>query len=205
MGVSIMLVKIAETKLETLFGEFNEALYYNGQKESIALYMGDIHDGEDILCRVHSSCLSAHVFNSTQCDCREQFAAAQKEIQKVGKGIIIWLDQEGKGNGHYALIKSSEKKSEGLFQTDAYEAIGFQKDARDFTPAAEILKDLGVKSIVMMTNNPNKTSTLEEHGIRVNGIHPLTIEPDPNNKKLIHALLGKIHAGHSINFKDLKE
>ena len=90
-----MVIKLAETNLETLFGTFTEVLYYNGQKEFIALYQGDIAYNGNVLCRVHSSCLSAHVFNSTQCDCREQFAAAQYEIQKAGKGILIWMDQEG--------------------------------------------------------------------------------------------------------------
>lgn len=197
-----MVVRIAQTQLETLFGEFTEVLYYNGQKESVALYMGDIKGGEDVLCRVHSSCLSAHVFNSTQCDCREQFAAAQREIQKVGRGVIIWLDQEGKANGHFALLKSSELKNKGVFQTDAYEAIGFQKDARDFTQAAEILQDLEVKSIVMMTNNPNKIETLTCHGVAVTGTLPLVIEPDPNNKKLKQALLGKMKVGHKIDIKN---
>lgn len=194
-----MVIRIAEGTLETLFGNFLEVLYYNGQKESVALCMGDISDGENVLCRVHSSCLSAHVFNSTQCDCREQFAAAQKEIQKVGRGVIIWLDQEGKGNGHYALLQSGKLKDKGVFQTDAYEAIGFQKDARDFTPAAEILADLGVKSIVMMTNNPDKVETLTRHGVNVTGTKALIIDPDPNNLKLKHALLGKMKAGHKLD------
>lgn len=194
-----MIVRIAETKLETLFGEFTEVLYYNGQKESVALYMGEIADGTDVLCRVHSSCLSAHVFNSIQCDCREQFAAAQREIQKNGRGVIIWLDQEGKANGHFALLKSSQLKDEGVFQTDAYETIGFKKDARDFTVAAEILADLKVKSIRMMTNNPDKIKTMTQHGVEVTGILPLCIEPDPDNKKMKQALLGKVRVGHKID------
>lgn len=197
-----MVTRIAEGTLSTLFGDFREVLYYNGQKESVALCMGDISDGTDVLCRVHSSCLSAHVFNSIQCDCREQFAAAQREIQKAGRGVIVWLDQEGKGNGHYALLQSSKKKEEGLFQTDAYEAIGFRADARDFTQAAEILEDLGVKSIIMMTNNPEKVKTLTDHGVAVNGTLPLEITPDSENKKLQQALLGKIKVGHKIKFSD---
>lgn len=196
-----MVVRIAEGTLETLFGKFLEVLYYNGQKESVALCMGDISNGENVLCRVHSSCLSAHVFNSTQCDCREQFAAAQKEIQKVGRGVIIWLDQEGKANGHFALLQSGRLKDKGMFQTDAYEAIGFQKDARDFTPAAEILKDLGVRSIVMMTNNPNKVETLTRHGVIVTGTQALNIEPDPSNVRLKQALLGKMNVGHRLDYR----
>lgn len=199
-----MIAKIATGKLQTLFGEFTEVLYYNGQKECVALCMGNIQDGENVLCRVHSSCLSAHVFNSTECDCREQFAAAQNKIQEANKGIIIWLDQEGKANGHYALLQSIAKKKEGLYQTDAYEAIGFQKDARDYTVAAEILSDLGVKSIIMLTNNPEKVSTLENHGVKVNGICPLEVVPDSNNELLKQTLLGKASVGHNINPKNWK-
>lgn len=194
-----MVIKLAETNLETLSGTFTEVLYYNGQKEFIALYQGDIAYNGNVLCRVHSSCLSAHVFNSTQCDCREQFAAAQHEIQKAGKGIIIWMDQEGKSNGHFALMKTTLLKNQGIYQTDAYEALGFQKDARDFTPAAEILSDLKVKSIILMTNNPNKVKTLTSHGITITDTHPLIIEPDPQNTRLKHALLGKMKVGHQIH------
>ncbi|MEQ8811226.1 MAG: GTP cyclohydrolase [Imperialibacter sp.] len=155
-----MIVKMAEGNLKTKFGEYHEVLYYDGQKESIALVMGDVKDGEEVLCRVHSSCLFGHAFNSIECDCREQMETSQQLIQKEGKGIVIWLEQEGKGNGHFALLKSVEHKRKGVKQADAYEAVGFKRDARDFRAAAEILKDLGVKSIRMITGNANKTETL---------------------------------------------
>ncbi|GAB3957868.1 hypothetical protein GCM10028805_51400 [Spirosoma harenae] len=162
-----MIVKLAEGDLKTKFGEFHEILFYDGQKESIALVMGDVSDEENVLCRVHSSCLFGHVFNSIECDCREQMEISQQLIQKAGKGIVIWLDQEGKGNGHFALLKSVEYKRVGLAQADAYEAVGFQRDARNYASAAEILKELGVKSICMLTDNPRKVETLTKHGIRV--------------------------------------
>ncbi|MBK8192396.1 MAG: GTP cyclohydrolase II [Lewinellaceae bacterium] len=169
-----MIVKIAEGNLRTKYGEFREMLFYNGQKESVALIMGDVQDGEDILCRVHSSCLFGHAFNSIECDCREQMEVSQQLIQQEGRGIVIWLDQEGKGNGHYALLKSVEHKRRGLAQADAYEAAGFKRDARDYTPSAEILNALGVRSIRMLTNNPDKVDTLTRHGIRVTGTVPTT-------------------------------
>lgn len=165
-----MIVKLAEGNLKTKFGEYHEILFYNGQKESIALTMGDINDGESVLCRVHSSCIFGHNFNSIECDCREQMEISQQLIQKEGRGIIIWLEQEGKGNGHFALLKSVAHKRLGLAQADAYEAVGFKKDARDYTSAADILKELSVKSIRMLTNNPNKVETLTQHGINVIGI-----------------------------------
>jgi GTP cyclohydrolase II len=170
-----MIVKMAEGSLQTRFGDYQEILFHNGQKESIALVMGDIKDAEGVLCRVHSSCLYGHVFNSIQCDCRQQMEISQQLIQKEGKGIIIWLDQEGKGNGHYALMKSAEHKERGLPQAQAYEAVGFKKDARDFTQAAEILHYIGIKSIRMLTDNSKKVETLTSHGVIVVGTQPVTL------------------------------
>ena len=101
-----MIIRLGTRELRTKFGTYKEILYYDGQKESIALVMGDVEDGENILCRVHSHCIGAHVFNSIECDCREQMEAAQAMIEKEGCGVIVWLDQEGKGNGHLALMQS---------------------------------------------------------------------------------------------------
>ena len=196
-----MITKIAEGNLKTKFGEYHEIMYYDGLKESFALVMGDIESEKDVLCRVHSSCIFAHHFNSIECDCREQMEMSQQIINKAGKGVIIWLDQEGKSNGHYALLKSAELKKQGMTQAEAFEATGFQKDARDFTKAAEILKDLGVKSICMMTNNPNKVETLAKHGIKVTGIREIIVEAG-DNKELKAYLKGKIKDGHSTTKLD---
>lgn len=170
-----MLVKLAEGNLKTKFGIYREILFYDGQKESIALIMGEVEGAAEVLCRVHSSCIFGHVFNSIECDCREQMEISQQLIQREGKGVIIWLDQEGKGNGHFALLKSVEHKRLGLSQGDAYEAVGFKKDARDYRNAAEILNELGVDSIRMLTGNPAKAETLSRHGIKVVGTMPTTM------------------------------
>jgi len=170
-----VIVKLAETNLKTKFGEYREILFYDGQKESFALVMGDVQSKENILCRVHSSCIFAHHFNSIECDCREQMEISQQLIQKEGSGIIIWLDQEGKSNGHLALLKSIEHKNKGLSQAEAYEAAGFKKDARDFSSAAKILKELQVDSIKMLTNNPKKVATLRLLGVKVNGTQPTVL------------------------------
>ena len=127
-----MIKRLAERELRTKFGTFTEVLYYDGRKESIAIVMGDVDGGEDILCRVHSHCVGAHLFNSIECDCREQMAAAQAAIQQEGRGIVIWLDQEAKGNGHLALIQSTPFKRAGDPQAIAYQKAGFRADARDF-------------------------------------------------------------------------
>lgn len=170
-----MIVQLAESQIKTKFGTFKEYLYHDGQRESHAIVMGDIKEGEEILCRVHSLCIYGHYFNSVECDCREQMENSQKLIEQAGKGIVIWLNQEGKGNGHFALMKSAEFKRQGVPQPEAYEKAGFQRDARDFTVAAEILKELGVKSIRMLTDNPKKVDTLTQHGIEVVGIQPTSL------------------------------
>src|SRR5688572_19505172 len=107
-----MIKRLAHRELKTKFGTFTEILYYDGRRESIAIMMGDVAGGDDILCRVHSHCIGAHVFSSVECTCREEMEAAQEMIRTDGRGVIIWLDQEGKGNGHLALIESIRFKKE---------------------------------------------------------------------------------------------
>jgi GTP cyclohydrolase II len=168
-----MIIRLAEGSLKTRFGEFNQILYYDGQKETIALVMGDVAGRENILCRVHSHCISAHIFNSIECDCREQMEAAQRLIQEAGRGIIIWLDQEGRNNGHLALLQSRKLKQEGVSQTDAYVKLGYSADARSYIRASEILRELNVQSITLMTNNPEKVSQLRNDGLIIAGIQRL--------------------------------
>ncbi|MEO9966207.1 MAG: GTP cyclohydrolase [Reichenbachiella sp.] len=170
-----MIVKLAEGPLKTKFGEFTEALYYDGQKESVVLMMGKLQDAEQVLCRVHSSCIFGHYFNSIACDCQEQMDISQQLIQRAGKGIIILLDQEGKGNGHFALLNSVKYKRQGMKQANAYEAAGFKKDNRNFSAAAKILKDIQVKSIRMLTDNPDKVNTLTQHGIVIDGVQEIRL------------------------------
>jgi len=162
-----MNIRLAERQIETRFGIFTEVLYNDGPCESIALVMGDVAGRENVFCRIHSACIGGHVFNSVECECADEMAAAQAAIQAAGKGVIIYLDQEGKGNGHLALMKSIPFKKAGMSQADAYVAAGFAADARDYRPAAEILADLGIKSVVLLTNNPAKAEDLRQHSIIV--------------------------------------
>jgi GTP cyclohydrolase II len=170
-----MLSQLAECELETRFGTFRKILFYDGQKESVALVMGQVKGKENILVRIHSSCISAHAFNSIECDCREQMATSQELIQKKKEGVIIWLEQEGKGNGHLALMKSIPFKKRGMKQAEAYEAAGFSSDARDFRPAVSIIKQLGVISVVLLTDNKRKEETLSQHGVRVSATRPIEL------------------------------
>jgi 3,4-dihydroxy 2-butanone 4-phosphate synthase/GTP cyclohydrolase II len=163
-------IRLAERALETKFGVFTEILYYDGQKESIALVKGDVAHGENVLCRIHSHCISAHVFNSIECTCREEMAAAQALIEEAGRGVIIWLDQEGKGNGHLALMKSIPFKKE-FGQAEAYVRAGYQRDARSYAAAAQILNDLKVRSITLISDSQKKADELRKASIDVTGLH----------------------------------
>lgn len=170
-----MIVQLAEGTIKTKYGLYREILYYDGIKESHALVMGQVSGKENVLVRVHSSCIFAHHFNSIECDCREQMAISQQLIEREGRGIVIWLDQEGKGNGHYALLNSLPLKKEGMSQANAYKTIGFKEDSRDFGAAAKILKKLEVTSVKMITSNINKTKTLTDLGIKVVGTQPTVL------------------------------
>ena len=161
-----MIKRLAVRNLETRFGTFEEVLYYDGQRESIALVMGEVAGEENVLCRIHSACIGGHVFNSVECECAAEMAAAQKAIQENGSGVIIYLEQDGKGNGHLALIESMRYKQE-FGQAEAYVRAGFSADARDYRPAAEILIELGVRSVVLLTSNPEKSSELERRSMIV--------------------------------------
>ena len=169
-----MIHKLGERELTTKYGTYREILYYDGQKESIAIVMGDVADGEDVLCRVHSHCIGAHVFNSIECTCREEMEAAQIAVQAEGRGVIIWLDQEGKGNGHLALIESIPFKKE-FGQAKAYEMAGYKADARSYTPAAQILADLKVRSIILLANSEGKADELRKESVSVSGIRALAV------------------------------
>jgi GTP cyclohydrolase II len=192
-----MIIRLAEGPLHTMFGTFREVLYDDGQQESIALVMGQVAQGQEIFCRVHSQCLAAHVFNSLECDCREQMVLAQALIEQHGCGLIIWLNQEGRGHGHLALMRSRELQAHGWSPTEAYLKLGYAADARQYTRAAEILGDLGVHSITLLTNNPQKAVHLQAAGILIAGTHPLAVDPG-TNERLRRRYAEKIQQGHRI-------
>lgn len=167
-----MIKLLATRDLRTKFGLFTEILYHDGQRESIALVMGDVEGEENVLCRIHSACIGGHVFNSVECECADEMAAAQSMIQAAGKGVIIYLDQEGKGNGHLALMKSTPFKKAGHSQADAYKMAGYEADARSFRPAAQILNQLNVRSVVLITDNQDKAADLRALSINVAATRP---------------------------------
>ena len=168
-----VMIRLADRELKTKYGQFTEILYYDGQREAIALLIGNVWEGEDILCRIHSACIGGHVFNSIECECAAEMASAQEAVNSVGRGVIIYLDQEGKGNGHLALMKSIPFKLAGLSQGEAYEKAGYIRDARSYKPVAAILSDLGVKSVELLTENPSKADELKKLGVIVSRTSPL--------------------------------
>ena len=170
-----MIFRLTERDLKTKFGGWREILYYDGQMESIAIVMGDVAEKENVLCRVHSHCTGAHIFNSIECECREEMERSQFLIEQAGQGVVIWLDQEGKGNGHLALMASTPFKKQGFPQTEAYKLAGFEADDRSYRPAAEILRDLRVKSIVLLANNAAKADDLRKASIVVSGVKEMKI------------------------------
>ncbi len=170
-----MIIRLAERELKTKFGDFREILYYDGQSESIALVMGNVEAQENVFCRIHSSCVSAHIFNSIECKCREEMETSQSLIEQKEQGIIIYLDQEGKGNGHLALMASIKHKKAGFSQSEAYKKVGYKADARSFRPAAEILSELKVESVILLTNNPEKAEDLRRASIIVSDTKKITM------------------------------
>lgn len=192
------VVRLADRPLATTFGAWQEVLYYNGISESLALVHGDVADQSDVPCRVHSACISSHVFNSIECDCREQMLLAQAMVREHGCGIVIWLNQEGRGNGHLALMRVARLSAEqNIPQTAAYEMLGYGDDQRQYGTAAAILCDLGVASIRLISNSPAKVEALRESGIEVLGMLPVAVDL-ADHPQLQAYYADKVARGHAF-------
>ncbi|MDR1901471.1 MAG: hypothetical protein LBQ88_04205 [Treponema sp.] len=161
-----LLVKLASGPFPTELGDFTIAEFTDGKDHAIAVYKGDITNGESILCRIHSECLSSY-FRYTGCDCANQLENAERDIERDGRGIIIYLMQEGRSNGSAAHIASLSLKAQGMDQVAAYRELGFSEDKRDFDMAVKILQYFNIKSVKLETGNKAKISTLEKFGISV--------------------------------------
>ena len=165
-----MLKRVAKSKLNTVYGVFDEYLYMDGDHEAIALVVGSVKNGSCILCRIHSHCISGHVFHGIECDCEQQMIFSQEIIQKNRRGVIIWLDQEGRGNGHLAKLRSNPYKEAGLTQSEAYVRAGYPADSREYSYAKYILDDLGIRSIELISDSQEKLNRIKEIGIKVCGV-----------------------------------
>ncbi len=189
---------VSITKMPTKYGEFMAHCYVNkiDGKHHVALVMGDILDDEDILCRVHSECLTGDVFGSMRCDCGQQFNRAMEMIAEHGRGILLYMRQEGRGIGLVNKLKAYKLQDEGMDTLDANIALGFDGDMREYYTGAQILKDMGVHSLQLMTNNPDKVYQLKDYGIKIAKRVPIEI---PANKyDLFYLKTKKSRMGHML-------
>lgn len=171
---------------------FEEA---SGQ-EHVALVMGDLDDGEAVLSRVHSECLTGDALFSQKCDCGPQLQAAMQAVQREGRGVIVYLRQEGRGIGLINKIRAYQLQDKGMDTVEANVALGLPVDARDFTLAKDIFRHLGVKSIRLLTNNPQKVAVLEDAGIRVVERVPLRVGENAENELYLSTKADKL--GHFL-------
>ncbi|MFN3561727.1 MAG: bifunctional 3,4-dihydroxy-2-butanone-4-phosphate synthase/GTP cyclohydrolase II [Chloroherpetonaceae bacterium] len=179
------LVKRAvEVRLPTHFGEFKLIAYETliDDKNHLALVKGDVANGEPVLLRVHSSCATGDLFGSMRCDCGEQLATAMMMIEREGRGVLVYIMQEGRGIGLINKLKAYNLQDQGLDTVEANEKLGFKADLRDYGIGAQIICDLGVKKMRLMTNNPKKVVGLEGYGLEVVERVPLVINPNDINK-----------------------
>ncbi len=180
--VCVRVVAVAE--LPTRFGHFRLVGFWNNRdgKEHVAMVHGDVVGEAEVAVRLHSECLTGDVMGSLRCDCRDQLTEGLRAIQREGRGILLYLRQEGRGIGLLNKIRAYALQEQGLDTVEANQALGFRDDERDYAVAAHMLRSLGVKSVRVVTNNPDKIRQLSQHGVEISGRIPHVIPPNEFNR-----------------------